>query len=48
LPGVIKVTNGFRKFRETNTVIFDPRIVTMDEMVSVLKAAGTYAGTAEK
>jgi hypothetical protein len=29
-------------------VIFDPRIVTMDEMVSVLKAAGTYAGTAEK
>jgi hypothetical protein len=29
-------------------VIFDPRIVTMGEMVSVLKAAGTYAGTAEK
>jgi hypothetical protein len=29
-------------------VIFDPRILTMNEMVSALKAAGTYVGTAEK
>jgi hypothetical protein len=29
-------------------VIFDPRVLTMDEMVSALKAAGTYVGTAEK
>jgi len=29
-------------------VIFDPRMLTTDEMVSALKAAGTYVGTAEK
>jgi hypothetical protein len=48
LPGVIKVTSGFRKYREINTVIFDPRLLTMDEMVSALKAADTYIGTADK
>jgi hypothetical protein len=35
-------------FREINTVIFDPSILTIDEMVSALKAAGTYVGTADK
>jgi hypothetical protein len=28
-------------------VIFDPRVLTMDEMISALKAAGTYVGTAD-
>jgi hypothetical protein len=35
-------------FREINTVIFDTSILTIDEMVSALKAAGTYVGTADK
>jgi ABC-type phosphate transport system ATPase subunit len=35
-------------FREINTVTFDPRILTMDEMISALKAVNTYLGTAEK
>jgi len=35
-------------FREINTVIFDPRILTIDKMVSALKAADTYFGKAEK
>jgi hypothetical protein len=29
-------------------VIFDPHMLTMDEMISALKAAGTYVGTADK
>jgi hypothetical protein len=48
LPGVKKVTNGFHMFREINTVTFDPRKITMDEMISALKAADTYVGKAEK
>jgi hypothetical protein len=35
-------------FREINTVIFDPRILTIDKMVSALKAADTYVGMADK
>ena len=43
-----KVRNGFRGFREINTVTYDPSVITPDEMVSALKAAGTYRGVAEK
>jgi hypothetical protein len=35
-------------FREINTVIFDPHILTIDEMVSALKAVHTYVGIADK
>ena len=42
-----EVRNGFRGFREINTVIYDPSAITPDEMVSALKAAGTYLGLAE-
>ena len=47
LKGVREVKRGFRGFREINTVIYDPRKITPDEMVSALKAASTYRGTAE-
>ncbi|MCG6947079.1 MAG: hypothetical protein LJE87_17240 [Deltaproteobacteria bacterium] len=43
-----EVRKGFRGFREINTVIYDPSIITPDEMVSALKAARTYGGIAEK
>ena len=43
-----KVRNGFRGFREINTVTYDPNVIAPDEMVSALKAVGTYRGTAEK
>ncbi|MEJ2232825.1 MAG: hypothetical protein P8X67_02770 [Syntrophobacterales bacterium] len=43
-----EVSKGFRGFREINTVIYDPRFITPDEMVSALKAARTYRGIAEK
>ena len=43
-----EVKKGFRGFREINTVIYDPKVIAPDEMVSALKAAGTYLGTAER
>jgi len=48
LEGVKEVSSGFRGFREINSVIYDADIITLDEMVSVLKAAGTYVGVAER
>jgi len=48
LKGIKEVKSGFRGFREINTVIYDPSIITTAEMVSALKAAGTYRGLAEE
>jgi len=48
LKGVKEVKRGFRGFREINTVIYDPGIITADEMVSALKAARTYQGVSEE
>ena len=48
LKGVKEVRKGFRGFREINTVVYDPRAITPDEMASALKAARTYGGIAEK
>jgi hypothetical protein len=48
LNGVKEVKKGFRGFREINTVIYDPKVIAPDEMVSALKVAGTYLGTAER
>jgi hypothetical protein len=47
LAGVKEVRNGFRGFWEINSVIYDASMVTPDEMVSVLKASGTYLGITE-
>lgn len=47
LPGVEKVSSGFRGAREINTVTFDPARVTEKEMVEALTRAGTFLGTAE-
>jgi len=47
LKGIKEVKRGFRGFREINTVIYDPSIITTDEMVSALKGADTYLGIAE-
>jgi len=48
LKDVKKAENGFRGFREINSVIYDPSMIDPDEMVSSLKAAGTYVGIAEE
>jgi copper chaperone CopZ len=47
LKGIKEVKRGFRGSSEINTVIYDPSIITTDEMVWSLKAAGTYRGQLE-
>jgi copper chaperone CopZ len=47
LDGVKKVTRGWHWGREINTVTYDSEVITPEEMVAALKAAGTYAGTVE-
>ena len=46
LKGVVKVTNGFKMFREVNRVTFDSSKITPADMISVLKRAGTFGGVA--
>ena len=42
-----EVLSGWRGFRETNTVIYDPDLINTKEMVRILKDSKTYRGTAE-
>lgn len=46
LPGVVKVTSGFRRGREINAVLYWADEITVERMVSALKDAGTFAGIA--
>jgi hypothetical protein len=49
LKGVELVNSGFDRdrFTETNTVWYDPAIISRGEMQQALKNAGTYLETAE-
>ena len=47
LDGIQKVENGFRGFKEINTVYYEPAIITIEEMEMSLKKAETYLGTAK-
>jgi hypothetical protein len=47
LDGIQKVTRSWQDGREINTVTYDPAVITPEDMVAALKAAGTYRGTAE-
>jgi len=47
LDGVVKVTKGFKNFKEINTVYYDPQRITVEEMINVLKSAGTFRGLAK-
>ena len=47
LKGVKSVANGFRNFKEINTVRYDPAEIQVSEMAQALKEAGTYLGIAE-
>ena len=47
LEGVKSVENGFRNFKEINTVWYDPAEIQISEMEQALKEAGTYLGIAE-
>lgn len=41
------LTKGFKNFKEINTVFFDPKQITIEDMVRALKSADTYRGLAE-
>jgi peptide methionine sulfoxide reductase MsrA len=43
---VKRVETGFRGFREVDTVVYDPAVISVRDMVDALVRAGTYRGTA--
>ena len=44
LEGVIKVDKGFKDLKETNSVFYDPTLISVKDMESALKNAKTYRG----
>jgi hypothetical protein len=46
-PGVQKVTSGWHRFREINTVTYDPGRISVADMIELLKQAETYAGVVQ-
>ena len=48
LNGIKKVDKGIQRsklwFKEINTVVYDPEVITIEEMKSALEKAGTYKG----
>ena len=45
LKGVQRIETGFHYLRETDTVYYDPKVITIEEMETALKKAGTYVKT---
>jgi hypothetical protein len=41
------VTKEFKNVKEINTVFYDPKQITIENMVKALKAADTFRGLAE-
>ena len=48
LNGIKNVDKGIQRsklwFKEINTVVYDPQVITIEEMKSALQKAGTYKG----
>jgi copper chaperone CopZ len=45
LKGIQRIETGFHDIHETDTVSYDPKVITIDEMEAALKKAGTFVGT---
>ena len=45
LNGILKIETGFHYIHETDTVYYDPKVITIKEMEFALKKAGTYVET---
>ncbi len=45
LKGIRKIETGFHYIHETDTVYYDPKLITIEEMEAALKKAGTYVET---
>jgi copper chaperone CopZ len=48
LKGIQKIETGFHYVHETDTVYYDPTVITIEEMEAALKQAGTYVETIKK
>ena len=48
MKGIQRIETGFHYLHETDTVYFDPKLITIEEMETVLKKAGTYVETMPK
>ncbi len=48
MKGAKRVDKGFRHFREINTVYYDPKVITVEEMEAALKTAGTFTETIQE
>jgi copper chaperone CopZ len=48
LNGIQKIETGFHDVQETDTVYYDPKVITIEEMETALKKAGTYVETMKK
>jgi copper chaperone CopZ len=45
LKGIQKIETGFHYIHETDTVYYDPKVITIEEMEKALKKVGTYVET---
>ena len=48
LKGIQKIETGFHYVSETDTVYYDSKAITIEEMETALKKAGTYIETIKK
>ena len=48
LKGIHKIETGFHYVHETDTVYYDPKMITIEEMEAALKKAGTYVETMKR
>ncbi len=48
LKGIQKIETGFHYVHETDTVYYDPKVITIKDMETALKKAGTYLETITK
>jgi copper chaperone CopZ len=45
MKGIQRIETGFHYLHETDTVYFDPKVVTVEDMEAALQQAGTYLET---
>ncbi len=48
LEGIQMIETGFHYVHETDTVYYDPKVITIKDMETALKKAGTYLETITK
>jgi copper chaperone CopZ len=48
MKGIQRIETGFHYLHETDTVYFDPKVITVEDMEAALKRAGTYLETMQE